>query len=39
MKGGLKTAVRCDAPDVENALAEFIEDTFKSAWYIKAQMR
>jgi DNA-binding ferritin-like protein len=35
----LHVAKEVDAPDVENYLAEYIGDSFKSAWFLKATLR
>lgn len=34
-----RTAMRVDAPDIENYMAELIEDSFKSSWFLKAGLR
>lgn len=34
-----RTAMRVDAPDIENYMAELIEDSFKSSWFLKATLR
>ena len=34
-----KTAIKIDAPDIENYMAELIEDSFKTSWFLKAGLR
>ena len=34
-----KLAEKEDAPDIDNYMAQLIEDSFKSSWYIKATLR
>jgi DNA-binding ferritin-like protein len=34
-----KTAIKIDAPDIENYMAELVEDSFKSSWFLKAGLR
>lgn len=34
-----KTAIKNDAPDIENYMAELVEDSFKSSWFLKATLR
>ena len=38
-KNGVNIARKCDAPDVENYMAEVVGDAFKSAWMCKAMLR